>query len=474
MNSEILETESCNKNSILLLSLLFECTQKPYHIVFDEQPSMLSVQNLLKVEVPKDVASENFQLWLAYYLSAFNETNYTGLLDTKRDINLPSNYDQLFNNFGSLECLIDNYLAIEKRSLLLESCSVKFFCQTLTALFLNNPKFEDEKALVIKKMNPPEKCGKDCLLVTDHVFSSIHNLPQKSMLDMQHFLRNVFLNEKIPYFEWLIQFNTALLNHVTQSVPNCNLFRPILSKSNSFAQNALPILFNLLICYDHKTALEWIPALFTCMLELLKCDDSDEKIKSCLCIVNMLMTGKRLEERRSTSCFSRLPLKIICEAAIKSGQITFAYMVYEMLYMTESSHLDIELLRTIYESLGDVDLLSGLPAPHSLIGSLHFVSEIEPKTQKNFMFNNAVLDAQFPASDLIQRSRLLKATEYQGYYGIANCLSKEQPLSKNIAYDYKWALQLSRWDLPTPQRIDSKEKSLYLTLKNILRGSTSI
>lgn len=467
MNNEILETESCNKNSILLLSLLFDCAQKPYHIVFDEQPSMLSVQNLLKFEVPKDVASENFQLWLAYYLSAFNETNYARLLDTKRDIYLASNYDKLFNNFGSLECLIDNYLAIEERSLLLESCSVKFFCQTLTALFLNNPKYEDEKALVIKKMIPPEKCGNDCLLITDHVFSSIHNQPEKSMSDMQHFLRNVFLIEKIPYFEWLIQFNTALLHHVTQSVPNCNLFRPLLSKSNSFAQNALPILFNLLICYDHKTAFEWIPDLFTYMLELLKCDDSHEKIKSCLCIVNMLMTGKRLEERRSTSCFSRLPLKIICEAAIKSGQITFAYMVYEMLYMTEASHLDIELLRTIYESLGDVDLLSGLPAPHSLIGALHFVSEIEPKTQKNFMFNNAVLDAQFPASDFIQRSSLLKATEYQGYYGIANCLSKEQPLSKNIAYDYKWALQLSRWDLPTPQRIDSKEKSLYLTLKKI-------
>lgn len=464
-NLEILETDSFDESNILLLSLLFEYAEKPGNIVFTEGPSTCMMQNLLRVEVPLDLASENFQLWIAYLMKAFNATNNAKYVFAEQITQSAGIYDVLFDNFGSFTHLIDAYLAIEDRSLLVESCLAKFFCQSLTALIVHNPHYKEEKAMIMKSRVHYEIFENNCLPVTEHVFSSIHHMPSGST-NMIRFLDDAFLDEKISYFEWLVKLDTALLDQLCQSIPNVKLFRPLLSLSISFAESALPILFNLMICFDHKSVIEWSSRIFSCILELIKCHDGNKKIESCLCVVKMMMTGKRLEERHCTSCFSRLPLKLICEAARESNQVTFAYMLYEMLYMTDQCNMDIGLLRVIYDSLDDINLIAGLPAPHTLMGALDVVSVIEPDTRKNFMFNNALLDANFPSSGQVHSSRLLKASEYQGFYGIANCLSKAQ-LSSELDCDYKWALQLGKWDLPAPQQINTKEEGLYYTLKRV-------
>lgn len=465
-NDEILDSESCNEESILLLSLLFEYASKPVSLVLEHSPTTRSVQNLLQFQVSNELVTENFQLWLAYYLNSFKEANMAKSAFAEPRNQLTNSYDDLFNDFGSLKCLINDYLVIEKRTLLMETCSVIFFCQTLTALFLNDPKYKTENALVHNILALSENHEQHSPSITEHVFFSIHKVSEK-FCDMQHFLMHEYLDDRLSYSEWLVRFDTALLDRLSLSLPNSTVFRPLISISRTFAQRALPNLFNVLLCYDHKAVVGWISNLFEPLEELLKCKHGDQKVNSCLSLINMLMVGRRLEERYSTLCLSHLPLDLVCKAAKESNNITFAYMTYEMLHMTDKSHLDLELLRCIYESLGDVDLISGLPAPHTLMGAVQLVSETEPRTRKNFMFNNAVLDARFHAIDQAQKFRLLKAAESQGFYGIASCLSEAQAYTDNSNYKYKWALQLSKWDLPTPQSIASKEQALYHVLKRV-------
>ncbi|QLQ79093.1 hypothetical protein HG537_0B04410 [Torulaspora globosa] len=466
--AEILSYTNCGVDKIILFSLLLEHAQRPNHTLKIEEPSILAIQNLLKHEIPSAFITENFQLWTAYYLKAFTSAYNLKTLVLDPVSSLEENYEQLFAEVGSLQCVLKEFLAVANMPPNLAPCAVRLFCASLVCLFLTDGSYTDEKAILVNG-GGYKRCNAHCWFLTESDFWSI-NKEKELLSDMNTFITDSYLHRTIPYAEWLANFDTALILHLTSSIPKLRLFSPLCRISSMFAQKILPILFRLAVWFDHTASTEWITALYSQIRGLVTCFEAKQKVNSLLNIMNMLMSGRRLKDSHCISCCNVIPLKAIYEAALKTDQITSAYMIFEMLYMDDLSNLDHDGLRLIYEALGEVDLLAGLPAPQTLLEALDSATKIEPTAWKTFLYNNAMVDAQQWNTGRSEKLNLLKTTECQGLYGVAARLSRTLSPFEETLCEYRWALQLGNWDLPVPRLLDSKEKGLYFTLRSVSSG----
>lgn len=465
---EILSHTNCNVDKIILFSLLLGHAQRPNHVLKIEKLSILAVQNLLKHEIDSAFITENFQLWTAYYLKAFASAHDLKTLMLDPVSSSGENYEQLFDKVGSVEWVLKEFLTVANMPPNIAPCSVRLFCASMLGLFLTDGSYADEKAILLNS-GGYKRCSTHCWFVTESDFWSI-NKEVEPLSDMNTFITDSYLHRTISYAEWLAKFNAALILHITSSIPKLKLFHPLCRISSIFAQKILPILSRLAVWFDHTTSTDWITALYSQIEGLVTCFEAKQKVNSLLSIMNMLMSGKRLKDPHCTSCCNIIPLRAIYQAALKTDQITSAYMIFEMLYMSDLSNLDHDGLRLIYEALGEVDLLAGLPAPQTLIEALDSATKIEPTAWKTFLYNNAMVDAQLWNTGKSEKLNLLKTTECQGLYGVAARLSRTLPPFEETLCEYKWALQLGNWDLPVPNSIDSKEKGLYFTLRSVLSG----
>lgn len=463
-NTELLDNSICSRDKLLFLSLLFSHARTPEQSDVTDRPSTHLVRNLLKFEVPNEYISRNFQLWMAYSLDTFGSSNEAGGLIETPEVISRRNYADYFKNFGSLEYLLKEFLDFDDQSIRINSCKAQFLWESLLAVFVDAYETRQDEIMVISS-EVYEKYKGRCALIDEEALLLIHTTPEKHC-NMEEYISGQYLSHHICHTSWLLQFDYALLHHLTLNIPHIRLLYFLCKVSIAFAENTLPILFNLVMYFDHKKGVEWAISMFSQIDTLPKSYEGKAKVNSVLRIIRMLRTGHRLNERHCVSAYSALPLQSLYEAALKSGQITFAYMIFEELYMPDLSQLNIKALGSIYESLGDMDFIAGLPTAPTLLGALHSINKIEPKTWKCFSFNNAKLDAQFGHSSEPEHDSLLKAAEYQGFYGLATSLSKHM-LSSETNSSYKWALQLGNWNLPIPERIDTKEKGLYYTLKKV-------
>lgn len=467
-NVELLNTEQYSDDRMVLLSLLFGHAQRPSQPLHIVEPSICSARNVLIHEIPSDLVTENFQLWMAYYLQVCNSRHDLKTLRLDPVSSSQKPYDQLFVNYGSLEYVCEKFQTIMNMPSNTISCTARLFCASLIGLILNDDSYNDMR-VVFCNSGEYKRCKSNCWFVTDSEFWSINN-ETTLFPDMTTFVSDLYLSDDISYTDWLIGFDTALLQHLIPSIPNLKLFHPLCSISTAFAEEMLPVLFNLAVCLDHKTSITWTETLFSKIGDLADRFEAKQKVNSLLDVMNMLMSGRRLKEPYCTTCCSVLPLKSIYEAALKSDQVTSAYMIFEMLYMNDLSSLDHNGLRVIYENLGEVDLFAGLPAPQTLIEALHSATKIEPEARNTFLFNNAMVDAHFLNNGAPESINLLKTSECQGLYGIASRLSEALPPSDGTLCEYRWALQLGTWDLPVPRIIQSKEEAFYFTLNAVSSG----
>lgn len=463
-NTELLDNRTCSRDKLLFLSLLFSHARNPEQTDVIDKPSSHLTRNLIQFEVPHEYISRNFQLWMAYSLDIFGSSNDAENVIERPQVIQRENYAENFKNFGSLEYLLKEFLDFDDQSIRINSCKAQFLWESLLAVFIDDYQNAQDEVTVINR-EVYEKYKGRCPLIDEKVFLLIHTIPQKHC-KMEGYISGQYLSHHICHTKWLLQFAYGLLHHLTLNIRHISLLYSLCKVSIAFAENILPILFSLVMYYDHRKGVEWAISMFSQIDALSKSYAGKAKVNSVLRIISMLRTGHRLNERHCVSAYSALPLQSLYEAALKSGQITFAYMIFEELYMPDLSQLNTEALGLIYESLGDMDFIAGLPTAPTLLGSLHSINKIEPKTWKCFLFNNAKFDAQFGHSSRPEQYSLLKASEYQGFYGLTTSLSKEM-FSSETNSSYKWALQLGNWNLPLPEHIDTKEKGLYYTLKKV-------
>lgn len=454
----------CHSSRLALLSLLFSHAARFSHSYVKETPSRLSVFNLLQSELPPDHLSTNFRLWCAYYLASFENSDKVGRVTIDLKPKSGWNFDDLFENFGSLESFFIQFFDFYESPCKL-SAQAKFLCKSLLCLTLG----EYSKGRGQKGHFPLQYYDKYipyCVPMSQNTFTKIHALTT-SALTMKEFIEVHFLNATISYSSWISQFGFALINYASLNLPQLRLFSLLLEVSPQFAGKSVPILFNLILYHDHKIAIEWMTSMLAKMQELSKTYEFKEKVTLALSVVSMLRSGYKRNERYSTLAYESLPLSLICQSALLCNQDIFAYMIFEEFSMDRPSDFDSKTLGAIYESIGDSDLNAGLAASHNIAGALQYVNKTEPKSWKAFFLNNAKFDSVFNSPSELERISLLKTSESHGFYGLSASLGKDiKTVEGNNSY--RWALQLGDWNLPVSEHIDTKEKGLYSALKKVL------
>ncbi|GAV47163.1 hypothetical protein ZYGR_0E01790 [Zygosaccharomyces rouxii] len=463
---ELLKTEDCGVDKIVLLSLMFSYAKAPDICQLKLEPTNLAVSNLLKYDIPKEFISRNVELWTAYYFDSFGSAQETSELLEKSNLAQQNmSFRDLFSEPGSLNFLFAEFFDTLEDSLMQESCQVQFLWESVLAFLLNSYSYDQEN---FPRINDTfyEKYRKRCVPMDRDLFTLLHG-KINAVHDLEAFITGRFLSTTISYDEWLLEFAGSLLKDLSLILPDIMLFYHLCSASRKFTEGILTILFNLVMFHNPRRGVDWAVRIVSQMEKLLKTDHAAEKTRAILKIISMLRSGYRLNERQCASAYSSLPLKLVCESALRTGQVTFSYMLFEEFSMNDMGTLDTVTLGAIYESLGDVDLMAGLPTPHTLAGALHSINKTEQNTWKSFLINNANFNANYSNQLNSGRMPLLKATESLDFYGLASFLG-EDDCPQQSRDPYKWALQLGNWNIPSPEFIDTKEKGLYYSLKKVL------
>lgn len=462
-NDELLKTEDCGVDKIVLLSLMFSYAKAPELCKFKLQPSDLAVCNLLKHEIPEEYRSRNVELWTAYYLDSFGSAEASEVLGKSSLSQQNMCFRILFSEPGSLHFLLAGFFDSLESTSLQGSCQVQFLWESVLAFLLNN--YGQENSFSINDTFY-EKYKERYVPMDRSLFTLLHG-ELDHIEDPEAFINDHYLCTTISYDAWLLKFAGSLLKDLSLILPDIMLFYHLCVQSRKFTEDSLTILFNLVMFLNPRRSVEWAVRIVSQMRKLLETDGATEKTGVILKIISMLRSGYRLNEKHSVLAYSSLPLKLVCEAALQTGQVTFSYMLFEEFSMNNMETLDTITLGAIYESLGDVDLIAGLPTPHTLAGALHSINKTEQNTWKSFLVNNAKFNANYSSQLNSGRSSLLKSTESLGFYGLASFVGDDDCLQQS-SDSYKWALHLGDWSLPSPESINTKEKGLYYSLKKVL------
>lgn len=470
-NDELLRMEDCGVNKIILLSLMFSYAKSPNVCQLELKPSDMVVGNLLKYETPKKFVSRNFQLWTAYYFDYFGSVQENSEeLGKSKLAQQNMSFRDLFSELGSLKFLFAEFFETLEGGVAQESCRVQFLWESALTFFLNNYNYIEDRSLRIDDI-VYEKYRQRHVAMDRNFFMLLHGKDEPGY-DMHEFIEYHFLSKEISYYEWLLKFTRSLLEDLSLILPDIMPFYYLCSASQRFAERILTILFSLTMFYSPRRGVDWAVKMVSNTEKLLETEYAEEKTRAILKIVSMLRSGFRLNERYCVTAYSSLPLKSVCQSALRSRQVMFSYMLFEEFSMSDTKTVDTTTLGAIYESLGDIDLMAGLPTPQTLAGALNSINKAEQNSWKSFLINNAKFNANYThnqKSDLSHsgRTSLLRSTESLGLYGLASFLGEDLcPLQSGDPY--KWALQLGNWDLPLPELIDTKDKGLYYSLKRVL------
>lgn len=465
-NDELLKVEDTNRDRVILLSLMFSHARIPEISHLNVEPSILAVENLLKFKVPDEYVSRNFSLWSAYYLDMFESAQEMSEMFEKAGLAQQNmSFRDYFVDPGSLCFLFDKFFQFYEDNLPFQSCQIQLLWESTMEFLLNKYQKNDEDPMRISELYYDKYKGR--ITYMDSKLFGLVNGGPKSLCSMEAFVTSHFLSSGESYSSWLQNFVGSLIAHLCLNMPDMKLFYYLSLAYHSFAESIITILFNLLMYYDPKKGIYWAGRMFSDIEKLLVVAEPAEKTFCILQIISMLRSGNRINDRHCVSAYASLPLKSVCESALKTHQVAFSYMLFEEYSMKDLGNLDTVTLGTIYESLGDVELMAGLPTSHNLVGALHSINKVEPTTWKSFLVNNADFNANYNEYLKGDQRPLLNATESQGFYGLASSLCSEMS-TQYSSESYKWALQLGNWDLPLPQHIDTKYKGLYYGLRKLM------
>lgn len=187
---------------------------------------------------------------------------------------------------------------------------------------------------------------------------------------------------------------------------------------------------------------------------------------------------------RTSSTLGNPPFKIVynntnivelCNLASKFGFFETALMLLEESIthnIVGPQWYKLDFVGRIYESIGDDDLMEGLPQEPNL--DMMFKRIIrDPESNEKLKYQFADFDSSLTFDLNSDKSSLLKSMTQEGLAGISSILSKtSNTFDDNGTYDWSWKLQ--NWDVPIARQMDNSSQFIYKTLKGLNDGSPMV
>lgn len=419
-------------------------------------------------------SSVNFSIWFANFISQQPQTFYdieTTKADTEGNGNEVDYVELVFemseDNFKRLFTSVFSFFNSEKAS---TDFSFVLLSQIVSILLIRSKDFEQFCEIYDKNENltfhddttPNFNESMLKLFSPDYQY-------QDSLLNLQ----DIIFSKTSDYQTWLAQLNYHLLTHISLNFPYVLLLRPLCGISLKFSEYISRILFLSALHVDSRRIIPDWSDIINNLKVLHGTVDGFKKMGHILNFLKVIRVGYRQKIKVYRKFYSKIQINNLVEVSLLVRDSKFALLLFEEVTMASGLSYDSLQLKSIYESIGDISFLSGLPAPTTLQGVISSLNNIEPYSEKTLKLNSAYFDATYREGAGEGLSNLINSLSNRGFYGIADALcSNPENNSKGNAYE--WSLQLGLWKLPMCEKPDSKEKVFYNLLRDLNSKKSSI
>ncbi|SCV01476.1 LANO_0F11958g1_1 [Lachancea nothofagi CBS 11611] len=462
LNDELLKIVEASEIRFLLLSQLFEYHPEPTPFDLQFHYSHQVANNLFDLSRLNYKTSPHFDLWRGYYIGGYylKYARIPGAL--KRDNNVGQLYD---NSYTPLRTLMENLKLYRDKTL------------DARPYFAINSVFSFASTVLAKEKVDP-RWNTDMNWVGDAKATQIssrefHLLPtvQLGASDDRGLRSYMTCLHDIPYNQWISCIMIKLSCKLDSYLPCFSAFKMLKEQRPQLIESMLFDMFFILEDLDHKTGVTQLLQFLMSFKDL----SGDHNIKDFNSKATLLLRLFSVVRSASKNCkgslakvYEALDLEHYYRLASKVGMATLAYMLFEE-YSSNDNCPSLQPLQSVFEAIGDADLMQALPIEPSLDYAFSSVGKYNARSFKNFMFNNCKFDVNSILRKGPNMDELVETSNINGFSGLAEIVSNvnSKLSSRGHQEAYQWSLRLSKWDLPLPDRCSSASDALYSLSKKI-------
>ncbi|RCK57466.1 Serine/threonine-protein kinase TEL1 [Candida viswanathii] len=472
INSSVIElcledSISVDVSPVSLISQIFNHVEKMDHL----GGKLPVVERLLSLDKHHlETFSDKFKLWIANYLSDFYIKG-----GTKEDIKALTihEYDDIPVDSFEEEVRYFNY-TLEKIIGYTKTDNYEAAACAESLLGVLIRKFTESERDVSKVLN----------------FDTIYETFSDNILPMD-FHTCMVLNDKadvtflgdrlstiIDDFEtllrddadlWCTKLYLSILQELASYTSIASLLTTFVITVPEFAKLSLPTLVCNYLVMKGKSAENMIIRLLDVFLAVPTKSESSKRIF--LQIVILIRVGAKYANRQVfNTVFANINKLEYYQLASEVKLFKTAMMIFEDAVSDDNYERALEdhylTLQTVYESIDDDDLLSGLPERTTMDYAISMINRVG-NSMEQLRFSSAGLDTSMMLNQQPSYNGLVSAMTNAGLLGVSRALSKNANFEGNEDEQYEWSWKLSKWDLPVAKNAQKENAVIYKTLKQI-------
>ncbi|AAS54204.1 AGL287Wp [Eremothecium gossypii ATCC 10895] len=400
---------------------------------------------------------DNFLLWKGHYIGMYHKFHGTIPQLAPNGPNQKLSIDKLVKNYGLLNGIFELLEAIEKTT----HARIKFICQCINAVSLSHKDslstFTADTQQFFGQLS--SKSVPLDLALFFYMFP-ISN-PSESM---ETFCRLHYPALTSDYSSWLVKLTMFALDMLGRYIPVVKCFEVLATAITSRVEQLLNYWLLLLLYCDPNNGIRLLCTLISNIGLLKSTKEGILKIKYMLNLLLIVRSFHKLGYKEFDTIYDRISLQDAYKVAAEVGEKYIACLLFEEFHMPNLARLDVTYMKEIYKQFDDVDMIYGIPTTASLASAIELINQTQATSLKSFMMNNGNFDAQYATHFTGNIGNLVNSASNNGFTGLAYALQNISS-SKNTSATYNWCIELDKWDLPTPDILDSTAKSIYSIIK---------
>ncbi|CAH2351301.1 serine/threonine-protein kinase Tel1p [[Candida] railenensis] len=480
MNSR-LEFESCRINGSLreitfLISYIFPNSNQAIDKAEDVVVSYISE---IRGDSFYNLSTSSFIEWCGryiaeFYLSGNAEVKYLSEISNDE----PVIYTKKFDNLLKLALKLST------------NNDIKANVEALIGVLLW--KYDVSKSEVMKYVDLTEIISKysDYLIPIDfHSCIALNSREDEMIIPIVSLKHITKLNSgKTSFEDWTMQAFLVFITEIARFTSIAPLFSNLVVKVPSFASGAMPDLICIYLGLKGDEGSADVVEILCFLLSTIKERNpgSTEEIKFSNLLIRIVL-AIRLVSKQDELSFERVYSKLDFIDLFKIAALQDAstsLMLLEDKLSTGESEIDKSIetrrqdllnsetktLQTIYESIGDEDMINGLPIEPSLQFAINMLNK-DSSNIDQVKFSSSSYDAELTLSNTEDQNNtnIIHSMMKNGFMGISKLVSWGNSNFENTEDEssYEWAWKLNCWDTPVPSSPFTENKIIYKTLKQI-------
>ncbi|AGO13593.1 AaceriAGL287Wp [[Ashbya] aceris (nom. inval.)] len=400
---------------------------------------------------------DNFLLWKGHYIGTYYKVHGKIIKLPLTDPNLRLSIDKLVKNYGLLNGIFELLETVEKTN----NARIRSICQCIIAVSISHR--DSLSTFTADTEQLFEQLSSKTIPLDLGLFSRMFPLSNPSET-LETFCRSQYPALTINYSSWLVKLTIFALEVLERYIPTIKCFEVLTTIITGKVEELLNYWLLLLLYCDPNTGIRLLCYLLSNIGLLKSTTEATLKIKYMLHLLLIVRSFHKLGYKEFNTIYHRINLQDAYKVAAEVGEKHIACLLFEEFHMPNLVRLDVTYMKEIYKQFDDVDMIYGIPATASLESAIELINQTQATSLKSFMINNGNFDAQYATHFTGNIGTLIDSASNNGFTGLAYSLQNISS-SKNTPATYNWCIELDKWDLPTPEVLDSSAKSMYSIIK---------